>query len=118
MKKIKRILLMSPLLGLGFCHPVNAGDWTTKPVMCGSLEETVDAMQSRNEVLLFSAKQFTKVKDPDEGDGLSSTPAILPFGLYFNPDTKTYTALEWHGHPYNQYCILSFGIEGQIGEIE
>lgn len=27
-------------LGLGFCHPVNAGDWTTKPVMCGTMEET------------------------------------------------------------------------------
>lgn len=95
-----------------------AGEYNTKPVMCGSEIEILDLIDAKQEILLVSGQQLTKVKDPDEGDGLSPTPAILPFAFYTNVDTGTYTAIEYHGYPYDSYCIISYGVELVIGEVE
>jgi len=94
-----------------------AGEYNEKPIMCGSQIEILDMIDDKKEVLLVSGKQLTKVRDPDEGDGLSDIPAVLPFAMYTNVDTGTYTAIEYHGVPYDSYCVISFGVELTIGEI-
>ena len=95
---------------------VFAGEFQEKPVMCGSEEEIFPLLKDKDETLLVTGKQLTKVRDPDEGDGLSQTPAILPFALYVNLDKKTYTVLEYHNAPYNVYCIISYGVELKLGD--
>ena len=34
-----------------------------------------------------------------------------------NFETQTYTLLEWHGDPYNQFCIIGYGVELDLVEI-
>ena len=106
------MVALIPVIGLWF-----AGEYNEKPVMCGSQIEILDIIDGKKEVLMVSGKQLTKVRDPDEGDGLSDIPAILPFAFYTNVDTGTYTAIEYHGHPYDTYCVISYGVELTIGEI-
>ena len=110
----KNILCM--FICILFAHTVYAGEYQEKPVMCGSEEEVFPLFAEKNETLLMTANQLTKVRDPDEDNGLSLTPAILPFAVYVNLETGTYTVLEYHKNPYNVYCVISFGTEAKIGE--
>lgn len=89
----------------------SAGEWQEKPVMCGDEFEVFGLMGEKDEQLLFTGDIIIKVRDPDEANGLSSTPAILPLAVYVNLDTRTFTIVERHGDPYNTYCIIGFGQE-------
>mgnify|MGYP005742179319 CR=1 FL=1 len=70
--------------------------------------ETVKSIRKKGELLLMSGIQLTKVRDPDETNGLSPTPATLPFRVYVNIQTKTFTVIETHPS-YASSCILAFG---------
>ena len=99
------------LLGMAVAF---SGEWNEKPVICAEEVETFTAMSDKEEVLLGVAKQLTKVRDPDEPGGIALNPAILPWALYGNLETGTFTVLEYHSHPYNQYCIIGFGVEFEL----
>tara|TARA_B100000902_G_scaffold351244_1_gene361124 strand:+ start:301 stop:645 length:345 start_codon:yes stop_codon:yes gene_type:complete len=88
-----------------------AGEYNNKPVICADEEETFSAIGQKGEVLVGYAKQLTKVKDPDESDGIAINPAILPWALYANLDTGTFTVVEYHKTPYNVFCTIGFGVE-------
>ena len=103
------LFVLLPTIGFG-------GEYQEKPVMCGPEEEIFPILRDKEETLLVAGKQLTKVRDPDESDGLSQTPAVLPFALYVNLDNKTYTVLEYHNAPYNVYCIISSGVELKLGD--
>ena len=87
----------------------SAGEWNEKPVMCASGEATFSAIALKGEVLIGIGDQLTIVRDPDEPDGMSNSPAILPWALYANLDAGTYTVVEYHKAPYDVYCIIGFG---------
>ena len=75
------------------------------------LNDALEAIDSRD---LGTAREvisdlIAKVRDPDEADGLSVTPAILPLAVYGNFETGTFSIVEYHGAPYNQFCIIAFG---------
>lgn len=95
---------------------VNAGEFQEKPVMCAPEEEIFPLLRDKDETLLVTGQQLTKVRDPDEGNGLAMNPAVLPFALYVNLDKKTYTVLEYHSDPYNVYCIISYGVDIKLGD--
>ena len=105
------LFVLLPTIGFG-------GEYQEKPVMCGPEEEIFPILRDKEETLLVAGKQLTKVRDPDESDGLSQTPAVLPFALYVNLDNKTYTVLEYHNAPYNVYCIISYGVELKVGNFD
>ena len=106
-----RTLLTILLIIITSCHPVHAGEWNEKPVMCGPEEEVFSILQDKEEVLIFTGQEFAKVRDPDEKDGLHQVPAKLPFAFYANSTRGTYTILEYHKAPYNVYCIIAYGTE-------
>tara|TARA_B100000941_G_scaffold123446_1_gene87200 strand:- start:830 stop:1210 length:381 start_codon:yes stop_codon:yes gene_type:complete len=108
------LLLLTVLLFR--CHPAPAGEWQEKPVMCAPKDEIFSMLADKEERLVFGGKVLGKVRDPDEADGLSQTPAILPFALYVNFETKTFTILEYHNHPYNQFCVIGYGVEIDLAE--
>ncbi len=97
-------------------NAVNAGEFQEKPVMCAPEEEIFPLLRDKDETLLVTGQQLTKVRDPDEGNGLAMNPAVLPFALYVNLDKKTYTVLEYHSDPYNVYCIISYGVDIKLGD--
>jgi len=86
-----------------------AGEWQEKPVMCGQQEDIFPMIAEDDMELIFQGELVGKVKDPDESNGLSPIPAILPFALYTNFDTGKFIALEYHAAPYYSYCIIAFG---------
>ena len=90
---------------------VFSAEWNDKPVICANDEETFSAIASKGEVLVGVAKQLTPVLDPDESDGIGINPAILPWALYANLDTGTFTVVEYHKTPYNVFCTIGFGVE-------
>ncbi len=102
---IKYLLIL--LLTL-FTINANAGEWNDKPVMCEQKEIVQKLLQDKGELLIMSGIQLTKVRDPDEANGLSPIPATLPLRVYVNIETKTYTIAEIHPS-YGQMCILSYG---------
>ena len=85
-----------------------AGEWNEKPVMCDKINVVQESIRKKGELLLMSGIQLTKVRDPDETNGLSPTPATLPFRVYVNIQTKTFTVIETHPS-YASSCILAFG---------
>ena len=91
-----------------FNNVVNAGEWNEKPVMCDKINVVQESIRKKGELLLMSGIQLTKVRDPDETNGLSPTPATLPFRVYVNIETKTFTVIETHPS-YASSCILAFG---------
>ena len=93
-----------------FVVPAFAGEWNNKPVMCAPQDETFSAIASKGEVLISVADQLTTVRDPDEADGMSISPAVLPWALYANLETGTFTIVEFHKDPYNVFCIIGFGV--------
>ena len=95
----------------------NAGEWQEKPVMCAEEMEIFSMLEDKNETLVFGGNLLGKVRDPDEGDGLSNTPAILPMGLYVNFETKTFTILEYHGDPYHVFCVIGYGVDLQLTQL-
>ena len=83
----------------------NATDrkWNEKPVMCEDRKTVQKLLRDKGELLIMSGVQLTKVRDPDEANGLSPIPA-LPLKVYVNLETKTYTITETH--PIMVKCVF------------
>ena len=112
--KIRKLIVLL-FLTVYSCQPVSvsAGEWNNKPVICADKEETFSVISEKEQRLFAVAKQLTKVKDPDEGNGLSDIPAILPWALYVNLETGSYTVIEYH-EGYQSFCIIGFGVDFEI----
>ena len=93
---------------LMFSNATDAGEWNEKPVMCEDKKTVQKLLRDKGELLIMSGVQLTKVRDPDEANGLSPIPATLPLKVYVNLETKTYTITETHPS-HGQMCILSYG---------
>ena len=105
---LDKIALTFFAIWIGFTVNAHAGEWNDKPVMCEQKEIVQKLLQDKGELLIMSGIQLTKVRDPDEANGLSPIPATLPLRVYVNIETKTYTIAEIHPS-YGQMCILSYG---------
>ena len=101
-------LLLIVAAVLMISNAVSAGEWNEKPVMCEQKEVVQKLLQNKGEVLLMSGIQLTKVRDPDEPNGLSLTPATLPLQVFVNIETKTFSITELHP-TYNSICIIAYG---------
>jgi len=82
--------------------------WNEKPIMCASHEETFSLIAEKEEKLMWSAVQFTKVKGPN--DTYREDPEMLVSAYYLNLNTRTYTILEYHPK-YLVYCVTSWGTD-------
>ncbi len=76
--------------------------------MCASHEETFSLIAEKEEKLMWSAIQFTKVKGPN--DTYREDPEMLVSAYYLNLNTRTYTVLEYHPK-YLVYCVTSWGTD-------
>ncbi len=101
-------LLLSLLLVVS--SVVYAGEWNEKPIMCSDEVETFDAINSKKEELVFKAVQFTKVRTDS---GLARKPVGVAVDMYVNPETGTYTLIEFHP-TYKSYCVISYGANFQV----
>ena len=87
---------------------VEAGQWNDKPVMCAPTKQTLKAIQSKGEILLMTGVQSTKVRNPDESNGLAANPVHLALQIFINLQTKTFTIVEYHPS-YDSVCIIAYG---------
>ena len=101
-------LLLIVAAVLMFSNAVSAGEWNEKPVMCEQKEIFEKIMVERGEILFSQGDSLATVRDPDEPNGYSPVPAILPIRLYYNPLEQTFTFAEYHAS-INSVCILAFG---------
>tara|TARA_B100000579_G_scaffold71326_1_gene54480 strand:+ start:2981 stop:3337 length:357 start_codon:yes stop_codon:yes gene_type:complete len=97
------------LIILFFAMPSYALEWNRKPVLCGEDIEIFPLLAAKNEILLFKGNIKSKVNDPDNDDGISDNAVNLPFAMYANMETKTFTILEYHNAPYNVFCLVGVG---------
>ena len=109
---VKNKLLSYMVVCLLFCMggytTTQAGEWNEKPIMCAERNEVFDAITERNEIMLFSATTYSKVRN--EFGTLDRVPAKLPFSFYVNFKTGTYTVTEYH-ESYNTYCVVAYGVD-------
>ena len=89
---------------------VNAGEWNEKPIMCANETETFQAINTKKEELIFKASQLTKVRTDT---GLAKRPVAVSVDMYVNPETGTYTLVEFHP-TYESYCVISYGVNFQV----
>ena len=89
---------------------VRGGEWNEKPVMCANEVETFQAIYDKKEELIFKATQFTKVRTET---GLAKKPVGVAVDMYVNPETGTYTIIEFHP-TYESYCVISYGTNFQV----
>ena len=79
-------------------YSVHAGEWRTKPVQCGSIEEIGVILQQQGEEYLLN------------GAGISYDTDLIAFpvqvSLWANLDTGTWSILETDG---NEACVLAYG---------
>jgi len=103
------------LMVLFIFWPLNseAGEWNEKPIMCSQKDIALKAIRDKGEISIGHATSATKVRDPDEQNGLSPIPAMIPIQIFVNFTTKTYTIAEYHS-TYNSVCILAFGDNFQL----
>ena len=92
--------MLKIILGLAILIPslVLAGDWRTKPVLCGSLEEVGIILQQNGEEYLLNGLGISYDSDLKE--------FAVQVGLWANLDTGTWSILETDG---NEACVLSYG---------
>ena len=98
------------ILLLAIVPQVNAGEWNEKPIMCANKMETFDAINSKEEELIFKATQLTKVRTDV---GLAKRPVAVSVDMYVNAATGTYTIVEFHP-TYESYCVISYGTNFQV----
>ena len=98
------------ILLLAIVPQVKAGEWNEKPIMCANKMETFNAINSKEEELIFKATQFTKVRTES---GLAKKPVGVAVDMYVNPVTGTYTLVEFHP-TYESYCVISYGTNFQV----
>ena len=103
------------LMVLFIFWPLNseAGEWNDKPIMCSQKDIALKAIRDKGEISIGHGISATKVRDPDEQNGLSPIPAMIPIQIFVNFTTKTYTIAEYHS-TYNSVCILAFGDNFQL----
>ena len=89
---------------------LEAGEWNDKPIMCANEKETFDAIKTKKEELIFKAVQFTKVRNET---GLAKRPVGVAVDMYVNPETGSYTLIEFHP-TYESYCVISYGNNFQV----
>ena len=111
MKKIL-IMMLQLFILIVTCYAtlVNAGEWNEKPVMCASKEETFGVINEKNETLIFTGSEFAKVRSET---GLAKKPVGVAVDMYVNPETGTYTIIEFHP-TYKSYCVISYGTKFQV----
>ena len=85
-----------------------AGEWNDKPVMCEKTKIALRAIQAKGEILLMTGVQSTKVRTPDEPNGLAQKPVHTPLQIFINLQTKTFTIIEYHAS-YDSVCIIAYG---------
>ena len=107
---MKNSLMIGVVAIFAACSLAHAGEFNDKPVMCGNDEEMFGTISLKDEIKMWEATQLTSVRDPDEPNGIREMPAMLPVAIYMNLENKTYSLVEYHPG-YNQYCILSFGVD-------
>lgn len=92
---------------------VLAGEWNDKPVLCTNINDVLDTIKSKKEILLYKAVQGTKVRTED---GLAEKPVFIPLKIYANLKTGTYTIVEFHSS-YESHCVISMGVNfNQLGK--
>ena len=96
------------IFGLGMFKNVEAGEWNDKPVMCEKIKIALKAIQAKGEILLMTGVQSTKVRNPDEPNGLAEKPVHTPLQIFINMQTKTFTIIEYHPS-YDSVCIIAYG---------
>ena len=89
---------------------MQAGEWNEKPIMCANETETFQAINTKKEELIFKASQLTKVRTET---GLAKRPVAVSVDMYVNPETGTYTLVEFHP-TYESYCVISYGVNFQV----
>ena len=114
MNKITNKIAIAGVLIIALLTASSAGEWNNKPVICADQLETFGAMASQDQVLIAVGKQLTRVKDPDEQNGIAVNPAVLPWAIYGNLETGTFTVLEYHAYPYEQFCTIGIGVEFEL----
>ena len=87
-----------------------AGEWNEKPILCANETETFQVIKSKKEELVFKATQLTKVRTDT---GLARRPVGVAVDMYVNPETGTYTIIEFHP-TYESYCVVSYGTNFQV----
>jgi len=87
-----------------------AGEWNDKPIICADEQETFRAIRDKKEDLIFKANQFTKVRNET---GLAKKPVVVSIDMYVNPESGTYTIIEYHP-TYESYCVISYGNNFQV----
>ena len=105
---MKNILLF--VMGLFTAFSLSAGEWNDKPILCANETETFQTIQSKKEELVFKATQLTKVRTDT---GLARRPVGVAVDMYVNPETGTYTIIEFHP-TYESYCVVSYGTNFQV----
>ena len=95
---MKWILLAIISLTIAYSEEIFAGEWRTKPVQCGSIEEIGAILQQNGEEYLLN------------GLGISYDTDLKQFtvqvGLWTNQETGSWSILETDG---NEACVLSYG---------
>jgi len=110
-KKEIIIFIIAALVGLTLAYScrLEAGEWNDKPIMCVFEKEIKKVLELKGEKLLFGGKQLTKVRTET---GLAKKPVSIPFRLYVNKETGTFTVLEYHPS-YETFCVIAYGLEFQ-----
>ena len=106
---MKNIVIIILVILFVFEFALIAGEWNEKPVICASEEETFKTLNQKEEKLLFMGNGFTKVRTKT---GLAQKPVTLPFHIYGNLETGTFTVVEHHT-TYKTYCVIAYGINFQ-----
>ena len=102
--------IFSVVLGLFVTVCISAGEWNDKPIICADEQETFRAIKDKKEDLIFKATQLTKVRTDS---GLARKPVGVSVDMYVNPETGTYTIIEYHP-TYKSYCVISYGMNFQV----
>ena len=109
MKYIKYSIWLSVIIGIVCIVSIaRSAEWNEKPVLCADFDETFTLIAEKGERLLWSSVQFAKVKGPE--NTYREEPELLTSALYVNPETRTYTILEYHPK-YLVYCVTSWGAD-------
>ena len=110
--KWKQLLYMVVclLFFMGGYTTTQAGEWNDKPIMCADEQETFSVINLKEEELIFTATQITKVRT---STGLAKNPVGVKVQMYVNPESGTYTVVEYHP-TYKSYCVISFGTNFQV----
>ena len=108
--KLLLSMVVFSLFFMGGYTTTLAGEWNEKPIMCANEIETFDTIKTKKEELIFKALQFSKVRNEI---GLAKRPVGVAVDMYVNPETGTYTIIEFHP-TYKSYCVISYGTKFQV----